>query len=139
MSARHTLDLMGKTLRDLAPLVAAAVQALDKPGTRGLRRKLDGEFHFLVRGYGTLLRETTPEEQWECIPLPAYERATEVWPGRAAYEGRKAREAAAKVPAPTWSAEDYAAVMGDRPHAPRIRLAVDNTAARRISTLGGAA
>lgn len=128
MSARHTLDLLGETLRDLAPLVAAAVEALDKPGTRGLRRKLDGEFHFLVRGYGTLQRETTPEEQWDCIPLPVYVRATEVWPGRAAYEGRKAREAADTAPA---ASPAYG-----------LRLVVDNAPSRRsvvASTLGGAA
>lgn len=53
MSARHTLDLLGETLRDLAPLVAAAVQALDKPGTRALRRKLDGAFHYVLGQNGT--------------------------------------------------------------------------------------
>lgn len=99
MSARHTLDLLGETLRDLAPLVAAAVKALDKPGTRGLRRKLDSEFSHALGHYGTLMRQRTPESQWDALQamLPHYERATEVWPGRAAFEARKA---AAEQPAP---------------------------------------
>jgi hypothetical protein len=77
MSARHTLDLLGETLRDLAPLVAAAVQALDKPGTRSLRRKLDGEFHYALGHYGTMRRMETPESQWEAVakePAPAPSR-----------------------------------------------------------------
>ena len=132
MSARHTLDLLGETLRDLAPLVAAAVHALDKPGTRGLRRKLDGEFHYALGHYGTMRRMETPESQWDALrlTLPRYERATEVWPGRAAYEARKAREAAAEEPAP-------APVRG---HA--LRLVVDNgrtVEAIEPVSLGGAA
>ena len=103
MSARHTLDLLGETLRDLAPLVAAAVKALDQPGTRALRRKLDGEFHYLIGHYGTLMRQGTPESQWDDLRamLPHYERATEVWPAGKAFEARKAREASAPAPAPS--------------------------------------
>jgi hypothetical protein len=78
MSARHTLDVLGEALRDLAPLVTAAVAALDQPGTRGLRRKLDGEFHFLVRCYGTLQRETLPPDLWDSHTAPFYDRVTEV-------------------------------------------------------------
>ena len=132
MSARHTLDLLGEALRDLAPLVAAAVKALDQPGTRGLRRKLDGEFNVAVGHYGTLRRMETPESQWDALrlTLPRYERATEVWPGRAAYEARKARKTAAEEPAP-------APVRG---HA--LRLVVDNgrtVEAIEPVSLGGAA
>ena len=99
MSNCYALDLMGKTLHDLAPLVLAAVTALDKPGTRGLRRKLDGEFHFLVGHYGALRRLNAPESEWDALRaiLPHYERVTEVWPGRAAFEARKAK--AETVPA----------------------------------------
>lgn len=132
MSARHTLDLLGETLRDLAPLVAAAVKALDQPGTRGLRRKLDSEFNHAVSHYGTLMRQDTPESQWDALrlTLPRYERATEVWPGRVAFEARMAREAAAKEPAPAPSP------------ACGLRLVVDNVPPRRSvvgSILGGAA
>jgi len=129
MSARYTLDLMGDALRDLAPLVVAAVKALDRPGTRGLRRKLDGEFHFLVGHYGTLLRHGTPEQQWDALQamLPHYERATEVWPGRASFEARKAKAAEAVQPPPAFGP---------------LRLVVDN--GHRVETvepasLGGAA
>lgn len=132
MSARHTLDLLGEALRDLAPLVAAAVKALDQPGTRGLRRKLDGEFNVAVGHYGTLRRMETPESQWDALrlTLPRYERATEVWPAGKAFEARKAREAAAKEPAPTPSP------------AYGLRLVVDNgrpVEAVEPATLGGAA
>lgn len=129
MSARSTLDMMGEALRDLAPLVAAAVKALDQPGTRGLRRKLDGRFHYLVHGYGTLQREMTPEEQWDALrPLwPHYERATEVWPGRAAFEARMAREATAKEPAAAPSP------------AYGLRLVVDNGRPVEPAPFGGAA
>lgn len=132
MSARHTLDLLGETLRDLAPLVAAAVQALDRPGTRGLRRKLDSEFHYALCHYGTLRRMETPEAQWDALrlTLPRYERATDVWPGQAAFEARKAREASAEGPAPTPSP------------AYGLRLVVDNgrpVEAVEPATLGGAA
>ena len=130
MSARHTLNLLGETLRDLAPLVAAAVQALDKPGTRALRRKLDGEFHYLMGHYGTLMRQGTPESQWDALrlTLPRYERATEVWPGRVSFEARKAREAEASAPAPS--------------PAYGLRLVVDNgrpVEAAEPAPLGGAA
>lgn len=132
MSARHTLDLLGEALRDLAPLVAAAVKALDQPGTRGLRRKLDGEFNVAVGHYGTLRRMETPESQWDALrlTLPRYERATEVWPAGKAFEARKAREAAAKELAPAPS------------HGPGLRLVVDNAtrpAASAPASLGGAA
>lgn len=131
MSARHTLDLLGETLRALAPLVAAAVQALDKPGTRALRRKLDGEFHYVLGQYGTLRRMETPESRWDVLhlTLPRYERATEVWPGRVAFEARKARDAETSAPvrAP------------ERGHA--LRLVVDNVSVSRIvpQIFGGAA
>lgn len=127
MSPRHTLDLLGETLRDLAPLVAAAVKALDQPGTRGLRRKLDGEFHLALGHYGTLRRMETPESQWGALrlALPRYDRATEVWPGRASFEARKAREAEASSPA--------------RSHGPGLRLVVDNGRPVEPVTLGGAA
>lgn len=122
MSAGYTFDLMGKTLQDLAPLVAAAVKALDQPGTRALRRKLDGEFHYLLGHYGTLRRMETPESQWDALrlTLPRYERATEVWPGQAAFEARKARGASPEAPAvPT----------ADLPAARGLRVVVDNTRA----------
>ena len=134
MSARHDLDLLGEALRDLAPLVAAAVQALDKPGTRGLRRKLDREFHYALGHYGTLRRMEIPESQWDALrlTLPHYQRATEVWPAQAAFDARKAREAAAKESAAAASSPAYG-----------LRLVVDNgrpvEAVTPSPTLGGAA
>lgn len=95
MSAPHTLDLLGETLRDLAPLVAAAVQALDKPGTRALRRKLDDKFHFAVTVYGILGRENAPDCDWDRMVLPHYNRAIPIWPGHLAHEAGKARGARA--------------------------------------------
>ncbi len=82
MSARHTLGLLGETLRDLAPLVAAAVQALDKPGTRALRRKLDDKVHFAVIDYRVLRREDAPNCDWDRMVLPHYDRAVPLWPGQ---------------------------------------------------------
>jgi hypothetical protein len=127
MSAHHAIDLLGKALRDLAPLVTAAVQALDKPGSRALRRKLDGRFNFAVSLYGGLQRMGVPECDWPALDTPRYERATEVWPGQVVHDAKvRRREAEA---------------AGERQQG-RLRLAVDNAPARRpveASTLGGAA
>lgn len=127
MSAHHTIDLLGKVLRDLAPLVTAAVQALDKPGSRALRRKLDGKFHFAVKVYDSLQRDDVPECDWPALNTPRYKRATEVWPGQVVHDAKvRRREAEA---------------AGERQQG-RLRLVVDNAPARRpveASTLGGAA
>ncbi len=128
MSARHTLDLLGETLRDLAPLVAAAVKALDKPGTRALRRKIDDKFHFAVTCYGVVGREHTPESAWGRMVLPHYERAIPLWPGRLAHEARITRGATAEGATPA------------RGHA--LRLVVVNgrpVEAIEPTSLGGAA
>jgi len=136
MSARHTLDLLGEALRDLAPLVAAAVQALDKPGTRALRRKLDAQVHMVVHTYGSMLRSELDESEWDALrlTLPRYKRLTPAWPGRASYKARKAEAAlqsehVPEPPAPTFG----------------LRLVVDNvTGTRRAPPIaspvpGGAA
>lgn len=122
MSARHTLDLLSETLRDLAPLVAAAVQALDKPGTRALRRKIDDKFHFAVIVYGVLRREGAPNCDWDRMVLPHYDRAIPVWSGRLAHEAHKARGAMAEGSTPAV-----------------LRLVVDNGRPVEPVTLGGAA
>lgn len=49
----YTFRLLGNTLKELAPLIEEAMRVLDKPGTRVLRRKIDGKFHFAVGVYGT--------------------------------------------------------------------------------------
>ena len=125
MSARHTLDLLGEALRDLAPLVAAAVQALDKPGTRALRRKIDDKFHFAVIVYGVLRREDEPDCDWDRMVLPHYDRAVPIWPGRLAPEARKDRGATAEGATPACG------------HI--LRLVVDNGRPVEHVTLGGAA
>ena len=92
MRDQHTLDLLGKTLGELSPLIEEAVRVLDQPGTRALRRKLDGKFHFAVFIYGTLCRVDVPECDRSTMDLPHYERATPVWPGRVAHEAKRQRD-----------------------------------------------
>lgn len=126
MSA-HTLKVLGDTLAELAPLMEEAMRALDKPGTRALRRKIDGSFHFAVGSYGMLLREETCEDEWDALNLPRYRRATEVWPGRAAFDARK-----------TMAAEGVQSPPAFGP----LRLVVDNSPPRvaiQPAALGGAA
>lgn len=123
--SNHTLDMLGATLIELAPLIAEALCALDKPGTRALRRKIDGSFHLMVHGYGTLRRESGDERDWSKMDLPRYKRATAVWPGQQAYDSRKAREARAAVEAPTVTAPELLATRG-------LRVVVDNTRAPHL-------
>lgn len=93
----------------------------------------DGEFNYAV-GHYALMWQGTPEEQWDALrpTLPRYKRATEVRPGRAAFEARMAREAAAKESAAANSSPAYG-----------LRLVVDNgrtvEAVEPSPALGGAA
>ncbi len=89
MRDQHTLDLLGKTLGELSPMIEEAVRVLNQPGTRALRRKLDGKFHFAVFIYGTLCRMDVPDCDRSTMDLPHYERATSVWPGRVAHEAKR--------------------------------------------------
>jgi len=133
VSAHHTRDLLGDALQTLAPLVAAAVEALDVPGARSLRRKLDREFHAAIGHYGTARRMETPEAAWPSLRLPQYQPATEAWPGRAAFEARQAKaKAAAELVEPV--------AVPVRGHG--LRLVIDNgraVAPVEASTAGGAA
>lgn len=111
-------------LRELVPLAEAAVQALDKPGTRALRRKLDAQLHMVVHVYGTMLRSELDDSEWDALQLilPRYKRVTPAWPGRASYEARKAEaaqqsEQVSEPPTPT-------PTFG-------LRLVVDNVARTR--------
>lgn len=133
----HTLNVLGKTLADLVPLVEEAVRLLDKPGTRALRRKIDKEFHFAVGVFGSLRREETDEDEWPALNLPRYRRATETWPAQMAYDARKAREAA------RWADDPAAPLAIELPNR-GLRVVVDNTkSGRRSASLelpqGGAA
>ena len=76
----YDLALLGKSLSALSPLITAALQILDKPGTRALRRKIDGEFNLAVHTVGTMQRRNTPECDWHSLQSPRYTRATVVWP-----------------------------------------------------------
>lgn len=94
----YDVKLLGSVLGELSPLIAEALQALDKPGTRALRRKIDGKFHFAVGVYAMVRRmddEDVPRSE-----LPRYDRATEVWPAgktiEAKMEARRAAKAAAE-------------------------------------------
>lgn len=93
----YHLMLLGRLLGELSPLITEALQALDKPGTRALRRKIDGKFHFAVGVYGILPDDDVPRSD-----LPRYKRATETWPARktvdAQVEARRAAKAAAQEP-----------------------------------------
>lgn len=107
MSDRHHFEsVLGTALSELIPLIEAAVLALDKPGTRALRRKIDGQFHFVVGAYDLVRRESLSDYDCSKLVLPRYRRVTEVWPGRVAYETRKAEaaqqsEQVPEPPAPT--------------------------------------
>jgi hypothetical protein len=91
---------LGENLGDLIPLVTEALQHLDKPGTRALRRKLDKAMNSTVWGYGCVARTHTDECDWDALraTLPRYKRATDPWPAektvRAKMEAR--REAVAE-------------------------------------------
>jgi hypothetical protein len=96
----YDVKLLGSVLGELSPLITEALQALDKPGTRALRRKIDGKFHFAVGVYGMVRR--TDDDDVPRSELPHYKRATEVWPARqtveAQVEARRVAKAAAKAP-----------------------------------------
>ena len=49
----HFLRVLGDKLRELTPLIAEAMRALDRPGSRSLRRKLDGTFRRRNRWLGS--------------------------------------------------------------------------------------
>lgn len=87
---RYHLNLLGSALCDLSPLIEAALRELDKPGSRALRRKIDGRFHFAVFAYEMLQREEVAQCDWSKLDLPRYQRVTQVWPAREAIEARKA-------------------------------------------------
>ena len=44
----YLIDLLGKYLADLSPLIARVVEALDKEGTRDLRNRIDSKFYSAV-------------------------------------------------------------------------------------------
>lgn len=50
----HFERLLGSELQELIRLAEAALVALDKPGTRGLHRKIDSGFSAAVRTCGAL-------------------------------------------------------------------------------------
>lgn len=116
---------LGDYLRELSPLAEAAVQALDKPGTRALRRKLDAQVHMVVHIYGTMLRSEVDESEWDMLrlSLPHYKRVTPAWPGRASCEARKAEAAQQSEQVP----EPAAPTFG-------LRLVVDNVTTRTRRT-----
>jgi hypothetical protein len=55
---------VGNALRDLLPLIKEAVQALGKPGTRALRRKIDSQGNKLVHGWGAFMRSGVDQCDW---------------------------------------------------------------------------
>ncbi len=96
----YDVKLLGSVLGELSPLITEALHALNKPGTRALRRKIDGKFHFAVGVYGIVRRmddDDVPRSE-----LPRYDRATEVWPAektvKAQVAARRAAKAAAAAP-----------------------------------------
>lgn len=131
---------LGKDLRDLIPLIEAALVVLDKPGTRALRSKIDKGFHCVVWGYGTVRRCGMDEGEWDALrpTLPHYKRATDLWPAQKSYDARKAGEASADAEVQAVQALDTSAPRG-------LRVVVDNTLAmpRRSPSIdlpqGGAA
>lgn len=105
MSQRdHLFTLLGKTLNELSPLIETAMRALDRPGSRALRYKIDRDFHFAVGAYNMIQRTKVPECDWPQLDGPVYDR---VIPLRV--EGQKQRR-----PKP-------------RPRGPALRLVVDNS------------
>jgi len=75
-------QFVDNALRDLLPLIKEAVQALDKPGTRALRRKIDSQANKLVHGWGAFMRSSVNECDWDSLVYPHYKRVTPVWPAR---------------------------------------------------------
>lgn len=96
----YHLKVLGEVLGELSPLITEALQALDKPGTRALRRKIDGKFHFAVGAYDMVRR--MDDDTVARSELPHYERATEVWPAEktvtAQVAARRVAKAAAAAP-----------------------------------------
>lgn len=86
----HFLGLLAEDLNKLVPLVAAAVQALDKPGSRALRRKLDAEFNCAVIDFNAAWRSSLPVSEAPLGRLVEYCRGTSVqWGGRKPREVRR--------------------------------------------------
>ena len=56
----HFMRVLGKYLRELAPLIKAAVQVLDQKGSRALRYKLDRDFHAAMGAYNAMWRSSLP-------------------------------------------------------------------------------
>lgn len=130
MTDIHLRAWVGDNLRDLLPLISEAVQALDKPGTRALRRKIDCRVNILVHAWGSFMRSTVNEADWGTLVYPQYKRVTPLWPARAAHNAKKDAQCAA-------AAEEL------EPRGPR--LVVDNARSRdrragvEAQTNGGAA
>lgn len=71
----HLVDMLREDLQTLVPLVKAAVQALDKPGSRVLRRKLDSKFETAVWAFNGIQRADRPIS--EAVPdFIRYDRVT---------------------------------------------------------------
>jgi len=108
----HFFRVMDKNLRDLVPLIKAAVQALDRPGNRALRRKLDSGFHVAVHAYNSMWRAGQPMSDYPMGNLVEYDRATPVrWGGRK----------------PSSDAAVTDGIGAKRPEGAGLRLVVDNT------------
>lgn len=81
MSRDDQMRHLANDLRELIPLITEAVLALDKPGRRSLRRKLDGAFNSAIHSYNAARNAGVTPRDWSgCL---AYERVTPLrWGGR---------------------------------------------------------
>lgn len=115
MSRDTQMQWLAKDLQELIPLVTEAVVALDKPGRRSLRRKLDQAFNSAIHSYNAALNADRWGQDWSgCI---SYERVIPVrWGGR----GSKAKE-----PVHSLIVNDAGIKPSARP-APRLSLVVND-------------
>lgn len=81
MSHENMMRCLGDELRELVPLIAEAVRALDKPGSRALRRKIDSAFNCAVHSYNAARNAGRFGRDWSDIVT--YDRVTPLhWGGR---------------------------------------------------------
>jgi len=81
MSRDSQMRSLGDDLRELVPLITEAVLALDKPGSRALRRKIDSAFNSAVHSYNAAWNIGLYGRDWS--DLIAYTRVTPLhWGGR---------------------------------------------------------
>ena len=115
----HYFTLLGKTLSELSPLLDSAMRALDRPGSRALRYKIDRDFHFAVGVYNMIQRKNAPECDWPKLDGPVYDRVIPLPSG-----GQKRRRSKSQ------------------PRRPALRLVVDNSgegASLGVAQTGGGA